>query len=196
MLAFALAFAAAPRRAAADGKKDFQEGVAAYEDLDTDKAVEKFKSAVKSADLPNGDKALAYLYLGMVEFESGREKEAYDWWKKGFALDPNAQAPKGTSPKTISALEAAREDAASKPATPTPPIGKPPSVEPQPPGPQVTPPPAAPEEEKKGVPGWVLWGGIGAAAVIGGVVAAVVIASGGGACNGDGGCASIDVNIP
>ena len=185
------AFAATtPQLAYADGKRDLDDGIAFYENLDTDRAIERLEASVKDPALGDDDRALAYLYMGMVHFELGDHTKADQAWHSAFSLRPDIGVPEGTSPKTIEGMEAARVKAK---AAPTPPPRPPelPKVEDKPPPPSVTPPPPAEEPADDG-PNWLLWGGVGGGAVAVAVVVAVIVAGGGGSdCMGDGGCAVV-----
>src|SRR5262249_28070335 len=111
---FAL-LALAPSRALADGKRDLEDGIAFYENLDTDRALERLSAAAKAPDLPAKDRARAYLYLGMVHFENGGRAESEKAWKSAFEREKTVEVPKGTSPKTIEAIETARATSAKPP---------------------------------------------------------------------------------
>ncbi|MCC7387022.1 MAG: hypothetical protein IT384_34620 [Deltaproteobacteria bacterium] len=197
--------AAWPGSARADGKRDLEDGIAFYENLDTERAIERLRAATKAADLGSADRARAFLYLGIVSYEIGRERDADAAWKDAFAIDPKIPAPPGTSPKVIQAMDKLR--AAGKggsTVTPTPPVtpgpGEPkttPEITPEitpapPPVGEPSPPPTA-----SGGTSWLLWGGIGVAAV-GAVVLTIVLISGSGsACAIDrGGCASVALDLP
>lgn len=176
----------------ADGKRDLQDGVALYEALDTDRAILKLRSALASSDLGAADRSKAYLFLGIVLFETGQEAEAGKSWGSAFELDPEIPIPDGASPTTVEAIEKARADfKAAPPPVPTEPVPELPKLgEPTPPGPIVTPPPAEPKDEG---PDWLLWGGIGGGVAAAAIVAVVIVAAGGGSteCEGAGGCALV-----
>lgn len=113
----------------ADGKRDLDDGIAFYENLDTKRALYRLTEAAKAQDLGPQDRAIAYLYLGMLHFESGESEEAEAAWTEAVQLDRQVKAPKGTSPKTIAALEAVRKKTPERP--PPPPVEvKPPPEEP------------------------------------------------------------------
>jgi hypothetical protein len=96
------------RAARADGKRDLEDGIAFYENLDNDRALERLKAASVAKDLDGASRAKAYLYLGMLQFETGDKGEATKSWKAAFELKKNIEIPSGTSPKTIEAIEAVR----------------------------------------------------------------------------------------
>jgi hypothetical protein len=96
----------------ADGKRDLEDGIAFYENLDTDRAMERLKSASTASDLDATSRAKAFLYLGLLQFETGVRSDAQSSWSKAFALDAKIAVPAGTSPKTIEALESVRRSAA------------------------------------------------------------------------------------
>lgn len=118
-ISFLLALSAIASPARADGKRDLEDGVAFYENLDTDRALERLAAASKASDLPPKDRARAFLYLGMVHFENGVRVDAEKAWKSAFELDKNVEVPKGTSPKTIEAIEASRSTSAKPPVKET-----------------------------------------------------------------------------
>ena len=125
----------APATAAADGKRDLEDAIAFYENLDTERAMARLKSALSSGDLGLEDRGRAYLYLGMVQFEIGQRQDAAASMGSAFGLDPTLSIPEGTSPKTIEALEAARKKAKSSP----PPVAEPPKKADPPPPPKEKP---------------------------------------------------------
>lgn len=188
-----------PRPAFADGKRDLEDGIAFYENLDTERAIERLESATKAKDLSGKDRARAHLYLGIVLFEVGRERDADSAWQQGFALDRSISAPPGTSPKVIQALEKAR--AASKggvtpkppeevtPDVPTP--GEPKTLEPKPPEPALTDPPPPPPEEDDGGPSWLVWAGVGLGVAAAAGLTVFLVTRGGSECEGAGGCALV-----
>ena len=47
--------------AVADGKRDLEDGIAFYENLDTERALERLKAASQAKDLPKPDRAKAFL---------------------------------------------------------------------------------------------------------------------------------------
>jgi hypothetical protein len=190
----------------ADGKRDLEDGIAFYENLDTDRALERLGSAAKASDLPPKDRARAYLYLGMVHFENGSRPNAEAAWKSAFDLDKNVEVPKGTSPKTIEAIESARSSSAKpsdepgdrpRDATGTPEITK------KDPLPKVTPSDntqtaqpdltatTTPEEPDDGGSSTWIWVAAIGAAVVGAAVVGFLVVSSGGDCEGGGGCALI-----
>jgi tetratricopeptide (TPR) repeat protein len=209
----------APTTALADGKRDLEDGIAFYENLDTDRAMERLTRATRATDLDAADKAKAFLYLGMLQFEIGSISDAKKSWTDALKLKRDIAVPEGTSPKTIEAIEEVRAKVAATPGGPKvePP---PPSYDPPPPPPlggeeppptppiDVAPPPPPPPPDEAlvtetapppegGTNTW-LWVGIGAgAAVVVAVVivVAVVVAKGGGngsECDmGGGGCLGI-----
>jgi hypothetical protein len=190
----------------ADGKRDLEDGIAFYENLDTDRAVERLSAASKAGDLPPKDRARAFLYLGMVHFENGERPNAEAAWKSAFELDKNVEVPKGTSPKTIEAIEAARATIArpaQQPVDETPEPGdKPREATPELPRVTDTPPieekkdpdltatttPQKPDDDDSSM--WIWLGAIGAA-VVGAAVVGLVVATSGGDCEGGGGCVSV-----
>lgn len=113
---FALAISSFPALASADGRRDLEDGIAFYENLDSERALERLAAAARAADLGPRDRARAFLYLGMLEFENGRPDKAGDAWKNAFALEPSLPIPAGTSPKTIEAIETARARVRESPA--------------------------------------------------------------------------------
>ena len=212
--------------AAADGKRDLEDGIAFYENLDTDRAIERLTSASKASDLSVGDRAKALVYLGIVQFETGKEREAEVTWTSAFGLVGKTAIPAGTSPKVVQAIEKVRKAGATAPKpTPSPspstpdvpkPTAKPsPSVTP-PPTPAATPPPSpspSASPSPADVPNPALVGeapppvddgdsGIPAWLIWGGIGAAVV----GGVivavlvatqpCASEGGCLELEINRP
>ena len=199
----------------ADGKRDLEDGIAFYENLDTDRAVERLTSATKAADLGAPDKAKAFLYLGMLQFEIGSTSDAKKSWTEALKLKPDIQAPEGTSPKTIEAIEETRSKLSADPGGPKvepPPTAyeppPPPPLEDAPDEPKETPdiaaPPPPPSDAVAAEPVppaesgsnlW-LWVGIGAgaAAVVAAAIAVgVVVGGGNGSECGDrgGGCLGV-----
>lgn len=201
--------AAWPMSARADGKRDLEDGIAFYENLDTERAIERLRAATKAADLGPADRARAFLYLGIVSYEIGRERDADAAWKKAFAIDPKIPAPPGTSPKVIQAMDKLR--AAGKggsTVTPTPPVttestpgpGEPKTTPEITPEITPSPPPVSeplPAPATSGGTSWLLWGGIGVAAVGAVVLTIVLIGASGSDCAIDrGGCASVALDLP
>ncbi len=215
-----------PLAALADGKRDLEDGIAFYENLDTERAIERLRSAARADDLGAPDRARAFMYLGIVLYETGKERDAEVGWQSAFQLHGKVAIPAGTSPKIVQAIEKARASAGRAPkpsATPapsptpspsTPPISTPdrPRVSPEPspsPPPLTSPyvdstppidaapvlvepaPPPPEDDDEGGVPGWLIWTGIGAA-VIGGSVAAILIATSGPSCE-RGACLLVDL---
>ncbi|MCK6549390.1 hypothetical protein L6R52_26340 [Myxococcota bacterium] len=113
--ALVVALCAGPRVAVADGKRDLEDGIAFYENLDSERAAERLKAAAEARDLSAPDRARAYLYLGLVHFESGDRPSATAAWQRAFALDRGVKSPAGTSPKAVEAIEAVRAGAKAKP---------------------------------------------------------------------------------
>jgi hypothetical protein len=186
--------------ALADGKRDLEDGIAFYENLDTDRALERLKAAAQAKDLAKTDRAKAFLYLGMVYFENGEKSDATTAWKSAFELDRNLQVPAGTSPKTIEAIELVRAEGAAEPGgvrtpppdpnkTAPPPKTTPDITPPPPPDKQqelvTAPPPAA---EDSSMTTWLIVGGVAAAAIAAGVV--ILLVAGGGDCT-EGGCLTV-----
>jgi hypothetical protein len=185
--------------ALADGKRDLDDGIAFYENLDTERALERLGAASKASDLPAKDRARAFLYLGMVHFENSDKPQADAAWRKSFELDKNLEVPKGTSPKTIEAIELARSQSA-QPAQTTPAIGEPkdqpkhvPKIEPAAPKdePALIAPAEEPVQEDSSTGTWILLGAIGAAVIGAAVVGFVVLSGDDGDCEGGGGCVSV-----
>lgn len=195
----------------ADGQRDLDDGIAFYENLDTDRAIERLRAASRAKDLAPPDQARALMYLGIVLFETGRERDAEAAWQSAVGLNRKVAIPSGTSPKIVQAIERVRASApaaattspdgprVSKPPVPSPtptptpaptpdPGARSPYADPTPPidaepelvAPAVPPPEA--EDDEGGVPGWLIWTGIGAA-VAGGAVAAILVATAGPSCN-------------
>ena len=189
----------------ADGKRDLEDGIAFYENLDTDRAIPRLTAASNAADLPKTERAKAFLYLGMLHYELGNGPESEAAWQKAFALYPTIKVPAGTSPKTVAALEGLRKKGAEPPPPPPPPpptikVSPPPPPPPPPPtdslppppplGSETTPPPPPVEEEGSNA-GLFIGLGVGAVAVAAGVVVLILLAGGGGECEGGGGCLAI-----
>jgi hypothetical protein len=207
-LAWLLVLCASPA-AWADGKRDLEDGIAFYENLDTERAIERLTAATKAKDLGDADRARAFLYLGIVKFEVGKEAEAEPAWRSAFSLAPTLAAPAGTSPKIVQAMEKVRATSTKRPDPPK----VEPKVEPKPPppvtpeitkepgepknrpeaveNPALTTPPVPPEEDDGDGPGWLLWAGVGAGAVGAAVLTIVLLGSGGSDCKGAGGCAVV-----
>lgn len=195
----------------ADGKRDLEDGIAFYENLDTERALERLNAAAKASDLGQKDRARAHLYLGMVHFENGSRPDAEKAWKSAFELDKNVDVPKGTSPKTIEAIEAARasstrpgpqvtDEPGDSPREGTPELREQrekqtelPKVTPEDPKNEEltrveTPPPGGAESSSTN---WLLWGGIGAGVVAVATVVTIVLLTSGSDCRGSGGCVSV-----
>lgn len=189
----------------ADGKRDLDDGIAFYENLDTERAIERLRAASLAQDLSPGDQARAWMYLGIVLFETGRERDAESAWQSAVGLNRKVSVPSGTSPKIVQAIERVRASApstspdgprVSKPPVPSPtptpspspdPSVKSPYADPTPPidaEPELVAPVVPPPEDddEGGVPGWLIWTGIGAA-IAGGAVAGILIATAGPSCN-------------
>src|SRR5688572_24350025 len=152
-----------PGSARADGKRDLEDGIAFYENLDTDRAMERLTRATKASDLGPADRAKAFLYLGMLQFEIGGVSDAKKSWAEAIKLKRDIKAPDGTSPKTIEAIEDVRAKTPAVPGgpkvtppppsyDPPPPVDAPdeppPPVEVAPPPPPVVPPPPPPDEKQ------------------------------------------------
>ena len=195
----------------ADGKRDLEDGIAFYENLDTDRAMERLTRATTAPDLRPADQAKAFLYLGMLQFEIGSVSDAKKSWAEALRLERDIKVPDGTSPKTIEAIEEVRAKLAPIPGgpktEPPPPVYEPPGGRDEPPPPppavDVAPPPPPPVVDATASPAddgssntW-LWVGIGAgaAAVVAvAVIVGVVVAGGGNGSEcemGGGGCLGV-----
>lgn len=185
------------RTALADGKRDLDDGIAFYENLDTERALERLGAASKASDLSPKDRARAFLYLGMVHFENSDKAQADGSWKRAFELDRNAEVPKGTSPKTIEAIEAARSQSAGAAVIEEPKPGDQPKTVPKverPPAkddPLLVAPVEPPVQEDSNTGTWILLGAIGAAVIAGAVVGVVLLTGNSSECEGGGGCVSV-----
>lgn len=104
----ALLLSGVPVGATADGRRDLDDGIAFYENLDNERARERLERAADAKELAAPERARALLYLGLVHFEGGARADADAAWRRAFELDPAVVVPEGTSPKAISAIEAAR----------------------------------------------------------------------------------------
>lgn len=211
---------AVPMVSWADGKRDLEDGIAFYENLDTERAIERLRSAARADDLGPPDRARAFMYLGIVLYETGKERDAEVGWQSAFALHPKVGIPSGTSPKIVQAIDKVRTTVAKSP--PPKPGKSPPPDSPRldGPGSPVSAPTPAPSsvgspyadptpdigaapvvvapvptpterEDDGGVPGWLIWTAIGAA-VAGGTVAAILIATSGPSCE-RGACLLVDL---
>ncbi len=183
--------------ALADGRRELEDGIAFYENLDTERALDRLNAAIKSKDLSSNDRARAFLYVGLLRFELGEGARAERAWSSAFQLDLKVKVPDGTSPKAIAALEEIRKKIAN-----TPPGGPKTEAPPPPPPPPVAPPPAvvpSPQnDEDGGISPWV-WVGVGGAVVAGGAIALALILGGGSDSEcpeGGGGCLRVDVRLP
>jgi hypothetical protein len=193
--------------ALADGLRDLEDGIAFYENLDTDRAMERLTRATRATDLGPADKAKAFLYLGMLQFEIGGVSDAKKSWTEAIKLKRDIKVPEGTSPKTIEAIEDVRAKIAATPGgpkveppppsydpPPSPPVDAPdeppPPVEIAPPPPPAVPPPPPDQDlvtsetapAAEGGSNLWLWVGIGAGAavVVGVVITVVAVTAGGG----------------
>lgn len=101
----------APTSVWADGKRDLEDGIAFYENLDADRAEQRLAAALGASDLSKRDRARAAMYLGLVHYENGKESAAEKAWRQAFALDGAVEAPRGTSPKIVAAIEKVRRTA-------------------------------------------------------------------------------------
>lgn len=215
-----------PLAALADGKRDLDDGIAFYENLDTERAIERLRSAARADDLGPPDRARAFMYLGIVLYETGKERDAEVGWQSAFSLHAKVAIPAGTSPKIVQAIEKVRSSSAGKAPKPTvaPTPSPTPTPTPRPDGPRLgtgapspspspsattspyvdptppidaapvlveTAPPPPEDDDGGGVPGWLIWSGIGAA-VIGGSIAAILIATSGPTCE-RGACLLVDL---
>jgi hypothetical protein len=148
LLVFSVLFASLSlaRTAHADGKRDLEDGIAFYENLDNERALDRLKAASTAKDLDAAARAKAFLYLGMLQFETGDKNEAARSWKSAFQLKRAIEIPSGTSPKTIEAIEAVRSQmgeegepgGAKKTVPPEGPKGETPPVGPKGTGGEVT----------------------------------------------------------
>lgn len=190
-----------PGAALADGKRDLDDGIAFYDNLDIDRARARLNAASRAKDLSDADRARAFLYLGMLDFELGNTETADAAFVQALKLDRNVVVPEGTSPKTkiaIARVKSSMPTASSPPPPPRPPPPPPPDeVELVPPPP---PPPTSGETtvtklppKDDGVSPWVFVG-IGAGVVAVATVVAIVAFGGSStACDrGDGGCLVVD----
>lgn len=110
-LAALCALSGAPSSAWADGKRDLEDGIAFYENLDADRAEQRLAAALGASDLSKRDRARAAMYLGLVHYENGKEGAAEKAWRQAFALDGAVEAPRGTSPKVVAAIDKVRRTA-------------------------------------------------------------------------------------
>ncbi len=185
-----------PSAALADGKRDLEDGIAFYDNLDIDRARERLTAASQAKDLTDAERARAFLYLGMLDFELGDAKAADASFVQALTLDRDVEIPDGTSPKTKIAI--ARVKGSLPTTSPPPPPPPPPdTIE------LVPPPPPPPTEgvttvtelppEDDGPSPWVFVG-IGAGVVAVATVVAIIALSGSSSdCErGDGGCLVVD----
>jgi hypothetical protein len=110
-LAVSCALSVSPTSAWADGKRDLEDGIAFYENLDADRAEQRLTAALGASDLSKRDRARAAMYLGLVHSENGKESAADKAWRQAFALDGSVEAPRGTSPKLVAAIDKVRRTA-------------------------------------------------------------------------------------
>ena len=141
----------------ANGLEDLEDGIAAYEMLQTDRAAERLRAASRAWDLTPAQRARAFLYLGMLSFELGDSAKAKRAWQASITLDPTLRPPRGSSPKIVRAYGRVARTLPDPPP-PVPPADPPPRqiggsdrapVSPPPPPPPVpsiatAPPPAPP----------------------------------------------------
>jgi hypothetical protein len=178
-----------PLTGLASGQRDLDDGIAFYENLDTDRALERLTLAANASDLDAKSRAKAWMFVGVIHFELGEKPKASKAWKTCFGLDAASQAPDGISPKMLEAITIARVEAKSSPspAITTDPKdagpkdggvtkAKTPTKEPADKLPVVTSKPPDPDEPSGALNifgpnfDWVLWGSVG-----GGVAAAVIV---------------------
>ena len=185
----------------ADGKRDLEDGIAFYENLDSERAKPRLEAASVATDLSSRDRARAHLYLGLLHFELGRTDEATRAVGTALGLDPKVAIPDGTSPKTIEFVRSIPARASEAPPPPPVVAGPPPAPPPAPP--TLAPPtqalvasPLPPPEDEDGSP-WLIVGIVGGALAVGVVVLAIVLAAGGDTAaetecaTGGGGCLEV-----
>ncbi len=201
-----------PAHASVSGRQALEDGIAFYENLDTERALPRLEAATKATDLDPRERARAFLYLGFLRFEIGERTLADLAFREALTRDPQVAIPSGTSPKIVAAVETLRKDAVRDASPESEPAG-PPTVEPAPEPPRTgktgvgealgppavnpLPPPAKqpafendPQPTSGGGVPW-LWIGIGGAAAVTLTVVLAVALSGGQACEGAGGCVSV-----
>jgi len=181
-----------PMTSFANGQRDLDDGIAFYENLDTDRAIERLIKAGNATDLDAKNKGKAWMYVGVIHFELGDRDEAKKAWSKCFSIDSQAKAPDGISPKMVEAITMARMNSKSNP---TPNIDSKKDADPKEGGvtkpkddpkkdklPGVEPKPADPDESSglTSIFGpdfdWVLWGSVGGGVAVAAIVTVVVIA--------------------
>ena len=104
-----------PLTGLASGQRDLDDGIAFYENLDTDRALERLTLAANASDLDAKNRAKAWMFVGVIHFELGDKPKATKAWKTCFGLDATAAAPDGISPKMLEAITVARVEAKSSP---------------------------------------------------------------------------------
>ncbi|MEE2904039.1 MAG: hypothetical protein VYC39_17060 [Myxococcota bacterium] len=179
-----------PVSAFAGGKQDLADGIAFYENLDTDRAMKKLTSATNDKSLDVKDRAKAFMFIGVIHFELGESEKSKKAWASCFSLDIKAAPPEGISPEMLEAITVARISA--KTGATTPPVASSASPEqggvtkpadkPDLPEVKATPPKA--EDEASGGPvnifgpdfDWVLWGSVGGGVALAAIVTVVAIA--------------------
>ena len=179
--------------AIANGQRDLDDGIAFYENLDTDRALERLTAAGNSKDLDATERARAWMYVGVIHFELGDKPAAAVAWAKCFATDAKSVAPDGISPKMVEAITLARVEAKKVPTPaettkpkPDPSAGavtkpKPMTTDKKLPG-VVTKKPSP--DESSGLTNifgpdfdWVLWGSVGGGVALAAVVTVIVLAT-------------------
>lgn len=218
LIIIAVLLTAWPLSSQAGGQRDLDDGIAFYENLDTDRALERLTAAGNASDLNANKRAIAWMYVGVIHFELGDKNAAKIAWTTCFSIDAKAKAPDGISPKMVEAVTLARVEAKSNPTATTPGIGKPDSKADTEAG-GVTKPKPDPAKDK--LPGvklnpvspddssaltkifgpdfdWLLWGSVGGGVALAAIVAVVVIAvnSNSNECQGEsGGCILVSYSV-
>ena len=177
-----------PLSAFAGGKQDLADGIAFYENLDTDRALKKLTTATSDKSLNAKDRAKAWMFIGVIHFELGESDKAKKAWASCFGLDVKAAPPEGISPEMLEAITVARISAKTAPATP--PVASKPSPEQggvtkntELPKVKAEPPKAEDEAAAGGsldIFGpdfdWVLWGSVGGGVALAAIVTVVAVA--------------------
>ncbi len=103
----------------------YQEGLRLYEDFEYEKAVFRFKAALRVPDRSDADQATVLIRLGMTYAELRDVASAAEAFDQAVAKDPLASLPLDASPKIQLLLDEARQRARQKrqaeAATPPPP---------------------------------------------------------------------------
>ncbi len=101
---------AALAAASLQGDPAFTEGQQLYQALSFEEAVPKFAEVAARPDLAPGDRAEAYVWLGLAHAGLAHMREAHDAFKKALQADPAVKLPGTISPRVAEEFHSAQAE--------------------------------------------------------------------------------------